>query len=142
MQIRRINEATIGLLALGKSAELGRQLTLVANSKYAEQMGQKLGVKPQTLQEWGNGYVAFDAVIAVSGVLAMVQGMRKNRKGAGQAALVQGLTTIIYSIYYLFYSLIGLGEAKGNQKAVNVVASLLHGAAGVIIYRFAQKALK
>ena len=141
MQIRRLNEALIGILTVGKAAELGRQLVLATDDKFAEKMGKSSdGVDPKTLQAWANGYIALDAVISVTGVLGIIQGIRKNRKGAGQATLIQGGALLLYSLYYLFYS---LTIAKGGkQKAMNVVASLGHTAAGVVIYRFAQKALK
>ncbi len=144
MQMRRINEATIGAMALGKAAELGRQLVLATDKKFASKMAQKSGgnIKPETLQEWANGYIAFDAVISIMGVLAMLQGMRKNRKGAGQAALVQGGTIIGYSVYYLLYSLFGLSGAKASVRFTNVVLSLAHGAGGILIFRFAQRAVK
>lgn len=142
MQTRMFNEATIGFLAIGKIAEIGRQLTLATDKKFAEEMGKKTGAKPEELQKWANGFVALDAVISVMGVLAMIQGMRKNRKGAGQAGLVQGVATIAYSIYYLFYSLVALSGGKGSSRVINLVASLAHTGAGVLIYRFAQRAVK
>lgn len=143
MQIRRLNEGLIGLLAAGKAAELGRQLVLASSNDFAEKLAKNSGgAEPKTLQAWANGYIALDAIISTTGVLGMVQGMRKNRKGAGQAALVQGGTLIVYSLYYLLYSLFALKGAKGGQKAINVAASLSHTAAGVLIYRFAQRALK
>ena len=144
MQIRKINEVTIGAMALGKAVELGRQLVLATDKDFANKLAQKSDgkVKPETLQEWANGYIAFDAVISITGVLAMLQGMRKNRKGAGQAALVQGGTIIGYSVYYLLYSLIGLSEAKTSVKFTNVVLSLAHAAGGIVIFRFAQRAVK
>lgn len=142
MQTRVINEATIGVITLGKIAELGRQLAFVTDPELAEKQSKKIGTKPETLRAWGNGYVAFDAVISVLGVLAMLQAMRKNRKGAGQAALVQSGTILGYSIYYLLYTLLALKDVKSGSKLINVLASFGHGAAGVIIYRFAQRALK
>lgn len=142
MKTRVFNEATIGLLALGKVAEIGRQLNLVANKEYAQELGKKSGAKPEVLQIWANGFVAFDAVISVMGILAMVQGMRKNRKGAGQAGLVQGGVTIGYGVYYFFYSLIALSGAKGSSRLINIAGSLAHAAAGVFIYRFSQRAVK
>ena len=141
MQTRRLNEVTIGLMTLGKIAELGRQLTLVTDQKFADNTAKKMGVKAETLQEWGNGYVAFDAVISTTGVLAILQGIRKNRKGAGRAGLVQGGTIIGYSVFYLLQTLIGLKGASSSTKLVNIVASVLHGVAGVMIFRFAQRAV-
>lgn len=142
MQTRRINEALIGFLALGKAVELGRQLVITTDSKLAEKQAQKLQVKPQALQTWGNGYVALDSVISVSGILAMIQGMRKNRKGAGQAAMVQAIAGLLYGLYYLFYTLFALKDAKGSSKFINFGMVGAHTAAAVVIYRFAQRALK
>jgi hypothetical protein len=141
MNTRRLNEVIIGLTALGKSAELGRQLVLVTNKEFAEKVAGKLNVKPETLQKWGNGYVALDVVISTTGILAMLQGMRKNRKGAGQAAFIQGGTLTAYSVYYLLYSVIGLKGASFSQKLLNVVASLAHTFAGIKILKFARKAM-
>ncbi|MDB5083049.1 MAG: hypothetical protein JWP00_4973 [Chloroflexi bacterium] len=141
MNTRRLNEVLIGLLTLGKAVELGRQLVLTTDKNFAGKVAGKLKVKPESLQKWGPGYVAFDAVISVMGVLAMLQGMRKNRKGAGQAALVQGGAVTAYSLFYLVYSVLGLKEASTGQKLINVVASLAHTYSGIKIIRFARKAL-
>jgi hypothetical protein len=143
MQTRRLNEALIGILALGKIAELGRQLVVATDKNFAEKLAKRSGgAKAENLQSWANGYIALDSIISVTGILGMIQGMRKNRKGAGQAARVQGGAIILYSIYYLLYSLVALDGAKGNQKLINVLGSLGHTIAGIAIYRFSLKALK
>ena len=139
---RRFNEVTIGAFTLGKMAELGRQLVFATDKNAADKMAGKIGIKPEVIQNWAAGYVAFDTVISVTGVLGIIQGIRKNRKGAGQAALVQAITIVLYSLYYLLYTLIGLKDASGRTKAINVGASIQHAVGGVLIYRFAQKALK
>jgi hypothetical protein len=142
MATRRFNEALIGMITLGKAAELGRQLTLVANDKFAGQTAGRVGANRETLQKWGNGYVGFDAVISTTGVLAILQGIRKNRKGAGQAALIQGGTLMAYSVYYFLYSFLAMKGAKTPVKLLNAGLSMAHGAAGFAIWRFAQRALK
>lgn len=142
MATRRFNEVLIGMITLGKAAELGRQLTLVASDKFAGQTAGRIGANRETLQKWGNGYVGLDAVISTTGVLAILQGMRKNRKGAGQAALVQGGTLMAYSVYYLLYSFLAMKGAKTGNKLLNAAISVAHGAAGFAIWRFAQRALK
>ncbi len=141
MQTRRLNEALIGLMALGKAIELGRQLVLVTDSKTAGKQGQKLQVKPESLQAWGTGYIAFDSIISVAGILAMVQGMRRNRQGAGQASLLQGVTTILYGLYYMLHSVVGLKGAKGRSRLINLAFSIAQTLAGVRILRFARRAL-
>ncbi|HEX2914648.1 MAG TPA: hypothetical protein VH186_27855 [Chloroflexia bacterium] len=142
MQTRRLFEGLIGLLTVGKMAELGRQLVLSTDSKFAEEMGKKSGADPKTLQSWAPGYIAFDSVISVTGILGIIQGMRKNRKGAGEAALVQSYATMLYGLFYLFYSLFALKGASTGNKLINVFASLAHSGAGFLVYRFSQKALK
>lgn len=142
MKTRRLNEALIGFLTVGKSAELGRQLVLTTNNKSAEKMAGGLKVKPEQLQKWGPGYVALDAVITVTGALAMFQAIRKNRKGAGQAALIQGGTLTAYSVYYLIYSVFGLKGASFGAKLFNVAFSLFHTYSGIRIIKFARKALE
>jgi hypothetical protein len=137
---RQLKEGTIASMAVGKSLELGRQLVLATDTKFAEGQAKKVGAKAETLQTWANGYIALDAVISVTGVLAMLQAIRKNRKGAGQAAYVQGITVMLYGIFYLFYSLFALGETKA--KLINIVSSIAHFYGGIQIYRFAQKAIK
>jgi hypothetical protein len=142
MNTRRIDEGLIGLLALGKSAELGRQLVLTTDKKFAEKVAGKIKANPETLQQWGPGYVAFDAVISVTGVLAMFQAIRKNRKGAGTAGLVQGITLVAYSLYYLAYSLFALKGTSFPTKLIHVGASLGHGYQGFRIIKFSRKAFK
>jgi hypothetical protein len=142
MQTRRLYEGLIGFMALGKAVELGRQLALVADNKLAEKQAQSLGVQPQSLQTWGNGYVALDAVISVTGILGMIQAIRKNRKGAGKTILVQGGAALAYSLYYLFYTLFALKGAKGSARLINFAFVAGHAIAGVLIYRFAQRALQ
>jgi hypothetical protein len=141
-QTRRFNEANIGLMALGKAVEAGRQLRVTTSGKFAKNLAQKSGADPQTLQKWSKGYVAIDAIISITGLVAVIQGMRKNRKGAGQAALIQAGATIIYGLYYLFYSLFALKKAKAGARLVNIIASFGHIFSGIQIYRFAQRALK
>ena len=142
MNTRRIDEGLIGLLALGKSAELGRQLVITTDKKFAEKVAGKIKANPETLQQWGPGYVAFDAVISITGVLAMLQAIRKNRKGAGTAGLVQGLALVAYSLYYLAYSLFALKGTRFTTKLVNVGAGLGHGYQGFRIIKFSRKAFK
>lgn len=132
----------IGFLALGKSAELGRQLVLTTDKKFADKVAGKMKANPETLQQWGPGYVAFDAVISVMGVLAMLQAIRKNRKGAGTAGLVQGIALAVYSLYYLTYSLVALKGTGFGTKLLNVVVSLGHGYSAFRIITFARKAFK
>jgi hypothetical protein len=142
MQTRRFNEANIGLMALGKTVEVGRQLRIGSGGKFAKKQAEKSGADTKTLQKWSRGYIAIDSIIAITGVVAMIQGMRKNRKGAGQAALVQAGATLIYGLYYLLYSLFALKKAKAGVRLVNIVGSFGHIFSGVQIYRFAQRALK
>ncbi len=140
MQMRRLNEALIGLMTIGKMAELGRQLVLATDKKFADTTGQKSKVEGNTLQEWAPGYVAFDAVISITGVLSIMQGIRKNRKGAGLAGLVQGGNLLGYSVYYFLYSVIALRKAPPGVRLFNLALSLAHGAAGFRIFRFAMRA--
>ena len=142
MNTRHIDEALIGLLALGKAAELGRQLVLTTDKKFAGKVAGKIKANPETLQQWGPGYVAFDAVISVMGVLAMFQAIRKNRKGAGLAGLVQGISLTIYSLYYLLYSLFALKGTGFGTKLLNVAVSFGHGYSALRIIKFARKAFK
>ena len=142
MQTRRLNEALIGALTLGKSVELGRQLVLSTDKKFAEKMGSKIKVKPEDLQQWGPGYVALDAVISVTGALAMIQAIRKDRKGAGRSAMIQGGTLTAYSLYYLAYTLFGLKGASFGTRLVNLAFTGFHVFSGIRIIKFAQRALK
>ena len=140
MQTRRIDEALIGFLTIGKSAELGRQLVITTDKKFAEKVAGKGNA--ETFQKWGPGYVAFDAVIAVTGALSVLQAIRKNRPGAGMAALIQGGALMAYSVYYLFYSLFALKGQGFGQKLLNVVMSFAHGYSALRIVQFARKAFK
>lgn len=142
MNMRRIDEAGIALLALGKGAELGRQLVLTTDKKTADKMAGKIKADPDTLQEWGPGYVAFDAVISVAGALALIQAIRKNRKGAGQAGLVQGIALSAYSLYYLAYCLFALKGTSFGTKLYNLAWCLGHGYQGYRIVQFSRKAFK
>lgn len=72
----------------------------------------------------------------------MLQAVRKNRKGAGQAALIQGGTLTLYSLYYLVYSLFGLKGASLGSKLLNVVLSLSHVYSSIRIIKFGLKALE
>jgi hypothetical protein len=140
MNTRHLDEGLIGFLTLGKSAELGRQLVITTDKKFAEKVAGK--GNPETFQKWGPGYVAFDAVISVTGALAMLQAIRKNRKGAGMAGLIQGGTLAVYSLYYLIYSLFALKGQGFGQKLLNVVMSFAHGYSALRIVQFSRKALK
>lgn len=142
MNTRHLDEGAIGFLALGKSAELGRQLVLTTDKKFAEKVAGKMKANPETLQQWGPGYVAFDAVISVTGALAMLQAIRKNRKGAGSAGLVQGIALVLYSLYYLGYTLFALKGTSPLTRLINVGASLGHGYQGFRIIKFSRKAFK
>lgn len=142
MNTRRIDEGLIGLLALGKSAELGRQLVLTTDKKFADKVAGKIKANPETLQQWGPGYVALNAVISITGVLAVLQAVRKNRKGAGSAGQVQGIALVIYSLYYLAYTLFALKGTSFVTKLVNIGASLGHGYQGFRIIKFSRKAFK
>lgn len=140
MKTRHLDEGLVGFLTLGKSAELGRQLVLTTDKNFAKKVAGK--GNPETLQKWGPGYVAFDAVISVTGALAMLQAIRKNRKGAGMAALIQGGTLAVYSLYYLIYCFSALKGQSFGQKLLNVGFSFAHGYSALRIVRFARKALK
>jgi hypothetical protein len=48
---------------------------------------------------------------------------------------------VLYSFYYLFYTLFALKKASLPNKIINLGASWGHAAAGFTILRFARKAL-
>lgn len=142
MQTRRLNEGLIGLLTLGKAVELGRQLVVATDQNFARDFGKRTRAKPEDLQKWSGGYIALDAVISVTGILGIIQGMRRNRKGAGYASQLLGGATLGYGVYYFLYSIVVLKDANLKTRLLNLVLGLVHGAAGVQVWRFAMKALK
>ena len=141
MATRRLNEAMIAGFTIGKAAEFGRQLVMATDPKFSKQMGEKWGVKPEILQEWASGYIAFDTVISTMGVVSILQAIRKNRKGAGQAGRIQGGALLGYTVYYLLYTLIALRKGKASNRLFDLAFLLVHAWAGYSIFKFAQKAV-